>query len=149
MYYIIYSSQVAEDMTDQNLLDIMDKANVRNKELNLTGILIQVKDRFIQLLEGDKKDVEAVFSSIDADARHHNINMLLTGYYQDRLFSDWSMAFTRSSGDEFKEVTGYQDVNQVEELNEFNNESHPALIFIRHFTNQVIKHYKHELAMAQ
>lgn len=144
MYYLIYSSQVAPDLTDGTLLDIMNTANSRNKKLDLTGILIQVKDRFIQLLEGDRENVETVFSSIEADDRHRQVTLLLTGYYQDRLFKDWSMAFTRSSTEDFNEITGYRNLNDVEEL-DVDNESHPALIFIKHFTKQVVRHYREEL----
>lgn len=146
MYYLIYASQETEPMSNQMLLDLLDQANSRNKDLDITGLLIYIKGRFIQLLEGDVKHVYEVYSSIERDSRHHHVTLLLTGYHTERLFPDWSMAFKRSTAEEFNEVSGSQFLDDVQELKDLDKDSHPALIFIKHFNNQLLKHYETELS---
>ncbi len=146
MYYLIYTSQETEPMSNQMLLDLLSQANSRNKELDITGVLIYLKDRFIQLLEGDVRHVYEVYSSIERDPRHHHVTLLLTGYHTERLFPDWSMAFKRSTAEEFEEVSGIQFLDDVQELKDLDNDSHPALMFIKHFNNQLLNHYKIELS---
>lgn len=48
---------------------------------------------FIQILEGDKADVEELFLNIEKDERHTNVTLLLENEKQERTFKNWSLAY--------------------------------------------------------
>ncbi|MGB0790854.1 MAG: BLUF domain-containing protein, partial [Flavobacteriaceae bacterium] len=48
---------------------------------------------FLQLLEGEKEMVHRLFSLIESDPRHKNIEVIQTEEKAERLFNKWSMAF--------------------------------------------------------
>ncbi|MFT6135716.1 MAG: hypothetical protein ACJAZM_002215, partial [Cyclobacteriaceae bacterium] len=56
--------QESSPIYNEMLRDILNEANTRNEAGNVTGLLVRVYDRFIQLLEGDKKKVNEIYSSI-------------------------------------------------------------------------------------
>jgi hypothetical protein len=49
--------------------------------------------RFIQMLEGDKREVRALYDKIRKDKRHHTILTLDEGEIEARMFSEWAMGF--------------------------------------------------------
>jgi hypothetical protein len=55
MYYIIYSSQESSPLSNEMLKNILDTSIIRNRACKVTGLLVRIDNRFIQLLEGDKK----------------------------------------------------------------------------------------------
>ncbi|MFT4737900.1 MAG: hypothetical protein ACI92W_002018 [Paraglaciecola sp.] len=64
MFYISCTIQESSPIYNEMLRDILNEANTRNEAGNVTGLLVRVYDRFIQLLEGDKKKVNEIYSSI-------------------------------------------------------------------------------------
>ena len=132
-------------MSNEDLFQILEKSNKNNRACDISGILIYLRDRFIQILEGEKEAVENMFEKIDNDERHGHVSVLLTGYNTDRLFPEWSMAFKFSDEDEFHEITGLKNLDEIPELGDVTNESHPALIFVRHFKDKALQHYEFQL----
>jgi hypothetical protein len=71
----------------------------RNTARGLTGMLIyrysadSETGRFIQMLEGDKREVRALYDKIRKDKRHHTILTLDEGEIEARMFSEWAMGF--------------------------------------------------------
>ncbi|MFT7032570.1 MAG: hypothetical protein ACJA2S_001070 [Cyclobacteriaceae bacterium] len=136
MFYLIYTSQQGSPISNKMLRDILLKSKSRNKACNVTGILIRIEDRFIQLLEGEEEDVEKIYSSICRDIRHHHISKVLTGYRSERLFRDWAMAFSSPSKEQFAEVTELKNIKDIEKVVNINDDSHPALIVMNHFNKR-------------
>jgi len=127
---------------------ILDSANRNNAEKEVTGLLIYLKDRFIQLLEGDQEKVLSIFDNILLDDRHQNVSVLLKGESEKnaRLFPEWSMALKIIESDEEFEKTGFKNLSEVEEIQSTNDSSHPGLIFMKYFSNQALKHYELEIS---
>jgi Sensors of blue-light using FAD len=117
MYELLYTSVATSELSDDSILDILNVARDKNKRLNITGMLIYHKHEFMQLLEGEKKDVLNVYSSIEVDERHTSVEVFHEGPIDERCFTDWSMAF-----DDLKEN---KDLEKLVGFEKFNTEGLP------------------------
>lgn len=99
MHYIIYVSQAKKPMDAAELEALLSFSRERNTARGLTGMLIyrysadSETGRFIQMLEGDKREVRALYDKIRHDKRHHTILTLGEGEIESRMFSEWAMGF--------------------------------------------------------
>jgi hypothetical protein len=123
-------------MSNEMLKDILNESNSRNQACNVTGLLVLIGDRFIQLLEGNEEDISSIYASIAKDKRHHQVVKVLSGNYSKRLFHDWSMAFARITKEDFATITGGKSLEEIEELQNLHEDSHPALILMNHFNRR-------------
>lgn len=87
---LVYYSQrnPSEDM-DINTLIATCKRN--NPRLNLTGLLHYNGDHFLQVIEGGRVEVSALYHRIARDPRHSNIILLSCVDVRERMFPTWSM----------------------------------------------------------
>ncbi len=95
IYKLIYLSSEAEAFNEHELLDILEKSIKQNEASHITGLLLYSGGNFIQLLEGPKESVEALFTKICRDRRHTNIIRLLSEYSDKRDFPDMKMGFRK------------------------------------------------------
>ena len=93
LYELIYTSVASWTLNRDEFDDLLHQARVRNGTLDVTGVLIAEEGGFLQLLEGGRDDVEAVFRSIEKDRRHHTLKVYYSGETEARSFEKWSMAF--------------------------------------------------------
>lgn len=91
---------------------IVATATKINPTRGLTGILLFVQDRFIQVLEGSSDELERTFEAICNDMRHGNLRLLEMTRAEDRLFSAWSMAFV-GTNDEPSHVKINRDLQEI------------------------------------
>ena len=111
MYYLIYRSQVAAQMSEDELRQLLEQSRNYNKTVNITGMLLYFEDKFLQLLEGDEAKVKELYNSIRGDSRHKNVITLKEGSAEKRLFPDWSMSFRAVSKEEFANEPAYKSVS--------------------------------------
>lgn len=88
---IIYRSHITEHVPLEILNGLALKANKINKSSSITGILLFNGTHFFQLLEGPEAAVNAVYSRICQDPRHHNLVELLRDYAPARRFGHVGM----------------------------------------------------------
>ena len=94
VFHLVYVSAATHPLDKADLLQMLREARERNQQLGVTGLLLYKDGDFIQLLEGDKATVKALFQdSIRKDPRHRNIQVLIEDEAPKRLFADWSMGF--------------------------------------------------------
>ena len=74
-------------------MDILETARKRNESLGVTGCLVFHKHSFVQIIEGEKEQIQFLYQQIKQDARHHEVVLLWEGINDSRAFSDWNMAF--------------------------------------------------------
>lgn len=109
MFELLYTSVVPAGLSDNALVELLHKARTKNKQLNITGMLIYHDREIMQLLEGDKENVEALYRTICEDKRHTSLDVLYQGDIEHRSFSDWSMAFKRLDEEVISDITaGYE-----------------------------------------
>lgn len=125
---LIYISTADHLMSENELLSILEQSRAWNKNHGITGMLIylqgiflnpespardpQTTGRFMQVLEGSAKDVEFIFSAIQADPRHHSIIVLQNLPLPSRDFESWHMGFTSLTTADFNAHTAYFDIAQ-------------------------------------
>jgi hypothetical protein len=110
MYFLIYRSEVSTIMLEDDLALLLTQSRNRNQGMNITGMLLFFDDKFLQLLEGEEKDVKQIYESICKDARHKNIKMLKDGHIDKRVFPGWSMSFRLVAKQEIADEPAYKDI---------------------------------------
>ena len=70
---------------------LMDVAQKRNAELDVTGTLFLRGDTFFQIIEGADGAIQSLFQDIAADPRHKSVCLLVNEPITERRFSGWSM----------------------------------------------------------
>lgn len=109
VYRLVYISKASKDLNDRELAEILSVSRERNSRKEITGLLLFVEGGFLQVLEGEKKQVEKLYEHIGLDSRHFTVKRLQSGETGDRLFGDWSMAYTPISPEEKRTLVGDGD----------------------------------------
>lgn len=109
LIHIIYSSTETRVLDRDSLHSILDTARRRNRELEVTGILLHSERSFLQVIEGEESVINDLFNRIRADERHRNITLIIRESIAARSFSDWTMGFAEISHEEGDEVPGLND----------------------------------------
>jgi hypothetical protein len=100
IYTLVYESAAAPSVAGNMTVEIesmLKTARRRNPQCNVGGALLVSDGRFVQALEGDKKDVQATFERISLDPRHTGIEILCAQTTNKRRFTEWSMAYVGDS----------------------------------------------------
>jgi hypothetical protein len=95
VYRLIYVSSAIEYFDEAALMDLLAQARANNARLGITGLLLYGEGAFLQLLEGPRDAVEALYATIREDSRHTLCMVLDEDAHVPRLFGDWRMAFHR------------------------------------------------------
>lgn len=92
MKRVTYVSKLNALLSQEDIIEIGRLASLNNQKLDVTGILISVRDYFFQILEGEEKIVDELVEKIRRDSRHNEITILSaeTGC-EERLFTNWGM----------------------------------------------------------
>ena len=88
---LIYCSAAADEITDDEVDNILEQSRKNNEANNITGLLLNNKQFYVQLLEGDCKAVNDLYNKIVKDPRHGQIMLLAYTPTDKRLFSGWTM----------------------------------------------------------
>lgn len=138
MYHLIYVSQAARPLSESDLIDILRISRESNTRKNITGMLVYLNDKFMQILEGEEETVKELFDHISADPRHNRVIQVLEGNATERTFKDWSMGFKRLyDGDELETLTGFKDIDRFFSTGETIN-GNLLLTFLTIFYNKNI-----------
>jgi len=88
---LIYVSVRTSKCTDTEIEKILEASNRKNGDKDITGVLLYSKTKFIQVLEGDKNDILALYDEIKKDERHRNVAMISLSPIKERFFPSWQM----------------------------------------------------------
>jgi len=90
-----YISQMAEGIADVDVRVILGVAQMINRRLDLTGMLVQGGGHFAQVLEGRSQAVSTLMTRTRRDARHRDVRTLLEEPTRTRRFASWAMGLVR------------------------------------------------------
>ncbi len=109
---LLYRSRATKSMSTEELRELLVQARERNAAEEVTGLLVHDRDRFIQWLEGPRDNVERIWSSIQKDERHQEVERIYVPRLKQRMFEDWDMQLGHDG------ESGVQDLNAEDDFDE-------------------------------
>ena len=88
---LAYASACVGRLQLNTIENILSKAVEKNRALGITGFLCFDHKYFLQVLEGERRAVNALYHLIAADSRHANATLLLFREITTRDFPEWAM----------------------------------------------------------
>ena len=88
---LLYASRAAEPVPEGLIEAILLQARRNNPELGVTGVLCHGGEVFMQVLEGGRDPVNALYNRIACDRRHRRVTLLNYEEIPERRFSSWTM----------------------------------------------------------
>jgi hypothetical protein len=97
MLQSVYASAATSGFTQKDLVKLLGLARERNTAAGISGRLLYQNKSFLQVLEGPREQVDALFTKIAKDPRHKNCLVLLRTKIREKEFENWSMGFVDTS----------------------------------------------------
>ena len=94
----LYASRSATPISSHIAKTILAQSRKNNPRLGITGLLCCTGDTFIQVLEGGRDQVSALFNIIVRDDRHIDVQILLYEEISERRFGNWTMGEVNIQG---------------------------------------------------
>jgi len=115
-YQIIYSSESATPMQEDELQEILEQARSSNAKKGIAGALIYVDGVFLQVLEGEMQAVQDLMAKIAKDFRHETVTVLRQGSIERAAFSGWDMAYVSATPKQVAEWAGLSETTAIPEV---------------------------------
>ncbi|MCA6073556.1 BLUF domain-containing protein [Fulvivirga sp. 1062] len=135
----MYVSYAVTPLTDAELELLLDTCRKNNELLGVTGMLMYIDGKFIQVLEGERDVINGLYDRIVTDKRHKKISKIIEGKSSKRNFPDWNMGFKSMSGRDFESLAGFNNIEDYFLAHEVDEDSHVTLIFLKLFYNKYFK----------
>ena len=97
---LLYVSQPVGPITTTVTTLILEQSNIYNKKENITGVLCQGSGLWMQVLEGERHQVNVLYARIMASRHHNSVELLSMEEITQRQFGKWSMALVHLSKDD-------------------------------------------------
>jgi len=90
---LLYASRTTSEIDEELVASILERSRKHNLEHGITGILCTASpgNVFVQLLEGGRAAVNALYGGIVRDPRHCDITLLDYAEISERRFGSWRM----------------------------------------------------------
>jgi hypothetical protein len=88
---LLYASRAAQAVTQATVDSIMQQSREHNPAQGITGLLCYGGDVYMQVLEGGRGPVNALYNRIVSDARHQQVMLLHYEEVGERRFAGWTM----------------------------------------------------------
>ena len=138
MIELVYVSKAVQRLKQDQLEAILSKARKNNTDNEITGLLLyDGYGTFIQVLEGPENSVESLFSKIQKDTRHTNINRIGFHHISTRCFPDWKMGFKVLDQHLGSSIPGFSDfMDHKGDLDYLLEHKSFAMRMIKHFVKK-------------
>jgi hypothetical protein len=97
---LLYVSKPVGPITTFVTSSILEVCSVNNRKAEITGVLCQGSGIYMQVIEGQRSVISALFSKIISDKRHNTVELLSVEEIQKRQYGQWSMALVQLSIDD-------------------------------------------------
>jgi Sensors of blue-light using FAD len=88
---LMYASRATEPVRQDSLQAILKKSTSNNPGVGVTGVLCFSGEIFLQVLEGGRSQVSALYNRIAQDPRHRDVVLLSYEEIEERSFAGWAM----------------------------------------------------------
>ena len=93
LHRLIYASESTRPMDASTVNQLLAQARAANARRDITGALVLDAERFLQVLEGSRAQLSALYSRLVADDRHRALLLIEFVPIDERAFAGWNMAF--------------------------------------------------------
>lgn len=139
MYYLVYTSEAERHMSEKDLEQLLFQSQRNNRQYGITGLLLYTDQKFVQVIEGEKRDILNLFKNIKSDIRHKNVKVLIQGTIGERRYAQWSMGYNSLFPEEVMAKLGYRDPDAYFEDHPITEESHVYELFVKLFYDKYFK----------
>ncbi len=115
-YCLVYVSTSTELLQEAELATILLQSRRDNARADITGVLLCLHGRILQVLEGKKEAIDPLYERIKQDRRHKNISTVFYSPIDQRFFSTWSMGYETLTTSQLEEVNVIANLDQQVEL---------------------------------
>lgn len=139
LYELVYMSRATKMMGTHDLLELLKESRKANEKYHVTGMLLYKDMSFLQLIEGEKEDLEDLYLNLKKDPRHENLTDLIMRPISSRSFSDWTMGFQNLGDVEINtdELPGFSNFMHVDfDPTEIKEQSGAAVELLLYFRTQ-------------
>ncbi len=90
---LVYASRAVDGIDEVLVKSILEASHARNPEHGITGILCTHpgQDVFLQVIEGARAEVNALYANIVRDPRHRDVMLMRYEEIESRRFASWRM----------------------------------------------------------
>jgi len=139
LFELIYNSIAEEFVSEKDIIDILNVCREFNTKFKITGCLLFHNREFLQIIEGEKEDILQLYENICNDKRHNNINLIMQGEIEKKMFPDWVMAFKELTDVEMAEISDYKNLRDFVSLIENIDKPTTAKQLFYHISKSIIK----------
>jgi len=91
LHFLIYVSRASRPLSAADLDALRKQAAQTNRSAGISGCLLHQDGEFMQMLEGPREALFALFERIRADGLHTEIKLVIEAPAVSRVFYDWGM----------------------------------------------------------
>ena len=88
---LMYASRPAQGLKPEALSAILKRSTSHNPTVGVTGVLCFSGEVFLQVLEGGRSQVSALYNRVACDPRHNDVVLLSFDEIAERRFAGWAM----------------------------------------------------------
>jgi hypothetical protein len=90
---LLYASRTTAPIDEALVASILERSREANLEHGITGVLCSASPGsvFLQLIEGGRAAVNALYANIVRDLRHQDVTLLDYAEVSERRFASWRM----------------------------------------------------------
>ena len=109
MIQLAYVSSTKGLLTADEIAKILVGSREKNRKLGITGMLLYKGGNVLQVLEGEKEEVVALFEVIRKDERHGGVIKLYQKNIEERDFPEWTMGFHDLNAEGARRLEGFSE----------------------------------------
>jgi hypothetical protein len=141
LHHIIYFSKAVRQMNEDDLVQLLKESKDWNDPHKLTGMLVYMQGgllsrnegRFMQVIEGERNEIDYIFEKIKKDHRHQQITILHYEPITKRDFETWLMGFETVNAIPNEKVKGFFELDDSFLKSDEFVKSNMALNFLKSF----------------
>jgi hypothetical protein len=88
-----WSSVPSPSFSAARLGEIVAPARIDNQRNHVSGMLVFTGAHFVEIVEGEARELDALWSRVQSDDRHHGLLRHGCEPCGDRWFADWKMGY--------------------------------------------------------
>lgn len=137
LHQLIYVSRFIKSIAPTELRRLVKQSEERNFDVGVTGVLLVHGQSAMQLVEGDRRTVLALYEKISRDPRHTDVQVMLSKAVARRLYPEWGMGLNDlRSRLELDRVRMSRMISDIRSFGDTKAYSLEARVLLRDFESQ-------------